>query len=134
MRLNRHSRNFAAFVVLLLVLSNLGCQKNVVAHPNQINSFDGQTYDALTSAQAALDEAKAQYAQGKFAAVPNAKLIINSAGQAYETSRLAWQTWRDITLGVKPGNPTVAQEQLQMDMNQLAVQIANVVKLTTGGK
>lgn len=128
------NRSLFAVVIVLLFLSNIGCQKNVVAHPNQINSFDGQTYDALISAQAALDEAKTQYSQGKFAAVPNAKLIINSGGAAYETARNAWQTWRDITLGVKSGDANAAQMTLQNDMNALAAAIANVVKLTTGGK
>ena len=128
------NRSLFAVVTLLLVVSNIGCMKNVTAHPNQINSFDGQTYDALVAAQGALDEAKSQYSAGKLTSVPNAKLIINSGGAAYETARTAWQTWRDITLGVKPGDATTAQTVLQTDMAQLAVAIANVVKLTTGGK
>jgi predicted lipoprotein len=130
----RSSRNLLCVLAVVLVMSNIGCQKKVGAHPNQINSFDGQTYDTLVSAQAALDEAKNQYAQGKLTAVPNAKLIINTAGASYETTRTAWMTWRDITLGVKSGDAAASQTVLETDMAQLAVAVANVVKLTSGGK
>lgn len=129
----RSSRSFIAAFIVLLAVSNIGCAKKVTPHPNQINSFDGQVYDTLTTAQATLDEAKAQYAQGKFAAVPNAKQIINSAGTAYDTTRVSWQTWRDTVQGVKQGDPAALQALLQTDMNNLAAAIAKVVTLI-GGK
>jgi hypothetical protein len=110
----------------------LGCQKNVVtAHPNQINSFDGQTYDALVTAQAALDEAKTQFAAGKLPT--GSKVVINAGGAAYEAARTSWATWRDISLGVKAGDVNAAQVQLNSDMLAMAQAIAKVVALT-GGK
>jgi hypothetical protein len=59
-----------AAVLLALALVSSGCQKRVV-HPNAINNFDGSAYDALTAAQGALDEAKAQFAAGRLPRVPS---------------------------------------------------------------
>lgn len=130
-----HQRNRSLFAVLIVLfaLSNIGCMKKATPHPNQINSFDGQVYDTLTTAQATLDEAKSQYAAGKLAAVPNAKQIINAGGASYETARTAWMTWRDTVQGTRSGDPAVLQSTLQADMNSLAAAIAKVVTLI-GGK
>jgi hypothetical protein len=130
-RTNRLSRNLTIALLVITAMA-VGCAKNVTPHPNQINSFDGQTYDALVSAQGALDEAKAQYASGKLPS--GAKTVINDAGATYESARTTWATWRDITLGVKVGDADAVHAQLVADMAQLAVAITNVVKLTSGGK
>jgi predicted lipoprotein len=120
-------------IVLLAVTFTVGCQKNLVtAHPNQINTFDGQTYDTLVTAQAALDEAKSQFAQGKLPA--GSKIVINAGGAAYEAARSSWATWRDISLGVKAGDVNAAQLQLNSDMLAMATAIAKVVALTGGGR
>ena len=118
-------------LVLLVLVLGLACQKNVRPHPNQINSFDGQTYDTLISAQAALDAAKAQYKSGRLP--ESAKPIINDAGSAYEQARTSWQLWRDITLGLKPGDPETRQAKVRTDMQQLAAAIANL-RHATGGQ
>jgi hypothetical protein len=108
-----------------------GCAKNVTPHPNQLNAFDGQVYDRLTEAQAALDEAKAQFAAGKLP--PTAKTVINGAGATYEQTRTAWVLWRDVSMGVKQGDQDSLHTQLLADMNQLAQAIINV-KALFGGK
>ena len=133
-RLSRNAR-FDAFLVLALltaaIVGGACAKKTVVPHPNQINAFDGQTYDTLVTSQAALDEAKKQFAAGKLPA--GSKDVINGAGTSYEAARSAWMTWRDIYQGTKPGDQAAAQAALTADMSSLAVAIANVVKLT-GGK
>lgn len=121
-----------AILAVLVVVSNIGCHPNATPHPNQINSFDGQAYDRLTEAQAALNEAKAQYQAGKISG-PATKQIINAAGSAYETTRTSWQTWRDIVQGKTAGDANAAQLKLTQDMNQLAAAIVNLKSLI-GGK
>jgi len=117
-------------VALFVIVFGLACQKNATPHPNQINSLDGRTYDTLISAQAALDEAKSQYRSGTLP--QDAKLIINDAGAAYEQARSSWQLWRDVTLGLKPGDPESTQSKLQTDMKQLAAAMASLQRIRGG--
>jgi hypothetical protein len=123
------------FATLMTAAMYGGCAaKNGAAtavHPNQINAFDGQTYDILVSAQAALDEAKLQYKAGKLPT--SSKSLINAAGASYETARTSWQTWRDVSLGVRFGDPEALKVTVQADTLALTQAIAEVVKLT-GGK
>jgi hypothetical protein len=131
----RHNRRYAVLVALVITLAMMpGCAHKATPHPNQIDAFDGATYDTLITAQATLDEAKVQFGQGKFASVPTAKVIINDAGAAYDQARTAWQLRRDILLGVKQGDAASLQATLQNDMNQLAAAIAKVVALSAGGR
>lgn len=135
MKQNRNFNFTLAMLVLLLTASLAGvlagCAKNATPHPNQINAFDGQTYDRLTEAQAALDEAKVQYQTGKLPAT--AKTVINDTGAIYEQARTAHNLWRDISLGVKSGDAEATHLLLLSDMNQLAVAIVNL-KNIAGGK
>jgi hypothetical protein len=135
--MSHHLRNRSHIyiaVICLLAIGMTGCAHKATPHPNQLDSFDGATYDTLITAQATLDEAKVQYQQGKFASIPTAKSIINSAGAAYDQAHTAWQLRRDILLGVKQGDAASLQATLQSDMNQLAAAIAKVVALSTGEK
>ena len=129
--LQRRYKVSACLLVLILLSFGAGCAKKATPHPNQINSFDGATYDTLITAQATLSEAKAQFAAGKLPA--GSKDIINTAGAAYETARTSWVTWRDVYQGLKPGDANAAQAQLASDMTQLAGAIANLTKLIQGG-
>lgn len=117
-------------VALLMIVFSLACHKNATSHPNQINGFDGKTYDTLISAQAALDEAKSQYRSGTLP--QDAKQIINDAGAAYEQARTSWQLWRDVTLGLKPGDPESTQSKLEADMQQLAAAMASLQRIRGG--
>jgi hypothetical protein len=113
------------FATLMTAAMYGGCAaKNGVAtavHPN----------DILVSAQAALDEAKLQYKAGKLPT--SSKTLINAAGASYETARTSWQTWRDVSLGVRFGDPEALRVTVQADTLALTQAIAEVVKLT-GGK
>lgn len=115
---------------LLLIFSTVACQKRATPHPNQLNAFDGQVYDSLVSAQAALDAAKGQYASGKLPA--SSKEVINDAGTAYESARTGWVYWRDLSMGIKSGDVNAAQATLQQDLAQLANAIAKVAALKGG--
>jgi uncharacterized MAPEG superfamily protein len=121
-------------VLMVAQFATIGCGKSVHPHPNQLNTLDGQAYDRLTEAQAALDEAKAQYAAAKLPQTAMVKAIINDAGAAYETARTSWMVYRDVLQGTTTGDPTAAQAALQQNMTSLAVAIAKVVQLTSGGK
>jgi hypothetical protein len=127
---NREVR-VTVILAVMAVLLTIGCQKKVTPHPNQLNAFDGQAYDSLVSAQAALDEAKGQYASGKLP--PTSKAVINDAGAAYESARTGWVYWRDVSMGIKSGDVNAAQEKLQEDLTQLATAIAKVAAIK-GGK
>jgi hypothetical protein len=127
---NRKTAIALAFVLTIAMVSTIGCQKNVTPHPNQLSDLDGKVYDRLTEAQAALDEAKAQYSQGKLP--PTAKDVINAGGAAYETARTSWMTYRDVLSGVKTGSVDAQQQQLNADMLAMAQAIAKVVALTGG--
>jgi hypothetical protein len=118
-------------LTVIAVMFTIDCQKKATPHPNQLNVFDGQAYDSLVSAQAALDEAKGQYASGKLP--PSSKTVINDAGAAYESARTGWVYWRDVSMGIKSGDVNEAQTKLQDDLAQLAVAIAKVVAVK-GGK
>ena len=116
--------------VVLLLTFGVACRKNVSPHPNQINAFDGATYDTLVSTQAALDEAKVQFRSG---ALPqNSKQVINDAGAAYEQARTSWQLWRDAVLGVKPGDPEALQAKLQTDLQQMTAAMGSLRQITGG--
>ncbi len=131
--LKQNRSQIAIIAVLLMVMGGCAAKQGgaTTVHPNQINSFDGQTYDILVSAQAALDEAKSQYKAGTLPS--SSKSLINAAGASYETARTSWQMWRDVTLGVRFGDPAALKVQVQSDTMQLTQAIAAVVKLT-GGK
>jgi len=111
-------------IAFALLLIGAGCAKAQPVHPNQINTFDGDAYDALTAAQAALNEAKSQYSAGKLPA--SAKAIINSTGAAYNTANASWKSWRDIVQGTKPGDAGAAQAQLTTDLAALSQSVANL--------
>ena len=136
--MNPRRYKLISLMLALMLISNLffvtGCGKNATPHPNQLSDFDGQVYDRLTEAQAALTSAKAQVANGNIAGTPEVKLAINSCGAVYNTTRASWITWRDIYSGTKPGDEASAKAKLTSDMASLSQAIAQLVKLTGGGK
>lgn len=67
-----------------------------VAHPGEIDAFDGSTYDVLLSFQAGLDQAKRELASGTLAA--SHKGFVNVAGTGYSVLREAWLGYRAVKL------------------------------------
>jgi hypothetical protein len=120
-----------AAVLLALALVSSGCHKKV-AHPNAINNFDGSAYDALTAAQGALDEAKAQFAAGRLP--QSAKPIINSTGESYNAARGAWLSYRDVAMGLKSGDLGELQSDLATALTSLNAAVGQLKAATGGGK
>lgn len=79
------------------------------AHPNQINAFDGQTYDTLTTARASLLSLRSQI-ETRY---PKYKSEFNTAASAYNTTESAYALFRSaptsdqIALATQIGNVTV---------------------------
>lgn len=123
-------------LLLVSVLMIAGCTKLVhPKHPNQINDLDGYAYDSLTVAQAALDEAKVQFANGKFDDRKDAaKQIINTGGGSYDVARVSWNTWRDVANGLQAGDVAALETKLRADLSDLGSKIAAVKSLTGGSK
>lgn len=85
--MNHIKRHFALLVILAVSIT--GCQhKGVLAHPNQINAFDGAAYDTLTVAQASLNQAKALAPR-----YPQFKTQLNQAIQSYDAALAAYKAY-----------------------------------------
>ncbi|HMF79748.1 MAG TPA: hypothetical protein VK604_29065 [Bryobacteraceae bacterium] len=74
---------------LLALFLTSGCDSQP-AHPNQINAFDGATYDTLTVTHGALTSLRAQVA-GSY---PQYAPVFNQAAAAYATAFNAYSVYR----------------------------------------
>jgi len=81
--------------VLILALFSTGCWLHYTSHPGALNTFDSKTYDSLLTAQAALDKAKAEYADGTISG-DKVKAAINKAGEVYNELRDDWLAYRTL--------------------------------------
>lgn len=117
--------------IRILVLSALAC---VVAygcakyqpHPGSVNTFDSKTYDTLNTSQAALDQAKKEYASGQLSG-DTAKAVINKAGDVYNVTRDAWLEYRGLVSAGKDATAVVAK--IEQDIPQLISAINDVKAL-----
>lgn len=114
---NRIPLNLAEWmkVVTLLVvalvaytLPSTGCQKNpVVIHQGAANITDSNLYDSLLVIQAAVEEARAQ-----FASVPAAKEKLNQAIASYNLALNAYRSYHAAALAGGVPDATVVQERI----------------------
>jgi hypothetical protein len=116
-------RTAHAVVLVILALALTSCIKPgtpaVPAHPNQINVFDGQAYDVLISAQAALTQAKTLAPQ-----FPQYKAELNMAIAAYNAAQAAYKAYHTAA------SPTPAsQAALQAQLMDVVAQVGNVLKV-----
>jgi outer membrane murein-binding lipoprotein Lpp len=95
-------------VALAFVLLT-GC--NSKTHPNQINSFDGGTYDTMTAAHSALLTLRAQIATS----YPKYTADFNLAAQSYNTALAAYSAFRSA--------PTADTVALAAEINSVSVSI-----------
>jgi hypothetical protein len=102
----------AAFLGGALLVST-GCSPQPV-HPNQINTFDGASYDSLTLAHAALSSLRATVASS----YPEYKTAFNEAAAAYSTAFNAYSLFRSA--------PTANQAQTALAIENLTVAIVNL--------
>jgi hypothetical protein len=71
-------------VVLALLLVACAAQNPATLHPGSINAFDSNTYDALVTAQGAIDAAK------PLATTAGQKAILNKVIAAYNEAKSAY--------------------------------------------
>ncbi len=65
-----------------------------VAHPGELDAFDGSTYDVLLSFQSGLDQANREIASGALPA--SHKGFVNLAGTGYNVLRDTWLGYRAV--------------------------------------
>ncbi len=100
-------------VALLFVGASTGCVH--VAHPNQINAFDGSAYDTLIATQAALTELRT-----KMTAYPQYKPQFNDLVAAYNLAQSAYKTYHIAGTANTPQTQAALQTQLTDVVSQLS--------------
>ena len=118
-------KSFFASLVIYLAIVN-GCAK-YQPHPGSVDTFDSKTYDTLLVAQASLDQAKQQYAAGTISG-DTAKTAINKAGEVYNLTRDAWNTYRGLRSQGQDATSAVAKVNALIP--QLVQAIQDVKSLT----
>lgn len=99
------------FAITAATLISTGCNTQP-AHPNQINSFDGATYDTFTLANGALTSLRAQISS----TYPQYASQFNAAAAAYSTALNAYALYRTAAT---TGN----QAQLTIEIQNLTASI-----------
>jgi len=116
---------FASLVIYLTVVN--GCAK-YQPHPGSTDTFDSRTYDLLLVSQASLDKAKQEYAAGTLSG-STAKEAINKAGEVYNLTRDAWNTYHGLKVEGKDATDAVARINALIPQLNQAIQD---VKALTG--
>jgi hypothetical protein len=116
------------FSLVFILTTGCGTQPN---HPNQLNAFDGATYDTLTAAHGALGSLRAQISASYPKYVPQ----FNQAASAYGVAFQAYSLYRtdqsnQSQLSLTIANLTVSvvalESTFQSDMNASPAAVANV--------
>lgn len=116
------------FSVIFILTTGCGTQSS---HPNQLNMFDGATYDTLTVAHGALGSLRAQISAGYPKYVPQ----FNQAASAYAVAFQAYSLYRtdqsnQSQLSSAVANLTMSvaalESALQSDMNASPAAVASV--------
>jgi hypothetical protein len=126
-----HSFKWAAVALPVLgILFASGCGTQT-GHPNQINAFDGATYDNLLLAHGALYSLEANVTAG----YPKYAPMFNQASASYNAAYAAYSNFRvqpasQAEVAVMIGNLTVAivalENVFQVDMQASPAAVANV--------
>ncbi|MGI9074853.1 MAG: hypothetical protein ACR2JB_26845 [Bryobacteraceae bacterium] len=111
--MNKFKLALSTLVVVALTISTLGCnpQPN---HPNQINTFDGASYDSLTIAHGALASFRVQISTSDKQYIS----VFNQAATAYATGFNAYSLYRttqgnEAAVSVDIANLTVSIVSLE---------------------
>ena len=118
---------------VVLLIGMIGCQPRQV-HPNAVSQLDSDTYDALVTANAAINSAKDQLATSALPA--SAGQTINYTVAAYNTAGGAWLTYRHTVESLAPGAAAPAAETaaLQSSLSSLTKAIVSLQNLIKGVK
>lgn len=112
------------FAILLLLIS-IGCA-SLTPHPNQINAFDGATYDILITVQASIAQAKTLINQ-----FPQFTSELNKAIASYNTAIADYKLYHEAAASA----PT--QTTLQTQITSLVTAVSQLlsdlgVKIASG--
>jgi hypothetical protein len=127
-KLGRSSLALPILSLFLMLATGCGTQPN---HPNQLDTFDGATYDSLTLAHAALSSLRTQISAGYPKYVPQ----FNQAASAYVVAFQSYSLYRTdrsnaSQLSLAIANLTVSVTGLeavfQSDMQASPAAVANV--------
>lgn len=123
-----------AGLLCLACLLTAGCASRSVPkvlppHPNQINTFDGQTYDLLLAAKGAIENAEQLMAAGTLPA--SAKTTVNAAVRAYDATDAAWSAWRQVATA-DPGQLSsgASLDALEKDYADLTAALSGLKSLS----
>lgn len=126
----RNRKNLAPLLALLLFV---GCTKQpATVHPGTFNQFDSNAYTTLLDAQATLQGAQANIANGKWPAAWNE--YINEAGNFYNIAMNSYNAYHNTLAGLQTGDINALQTQLQFSLNNLTDSIKKMVEKTGGVK
>lgn len=118
----------ANVLLALVMFSAVGCMKTAVIHPGAINQTDSTIYDALLSAQAAIEQAKMQAGPTPSPAI---KTALNTTIAAYNVAEASYKTYHSLAASGGTPDATQLQQQVAMvisDIAALVTQIKGVVK------
>ncbi len=108
--------SIASLVIALSLAA--GCSAPV-QHPGAVSTFDSTTYDALTVAQAAIEQAKTSFGPTPSATI---KTLLNNAITAYNVAEAAYMAYHQAAVA---GTATpAAQTGLQMQLVSMNASIA----------
>jgi hypothetical protein len=81
-------------LVCVLAVTMVGCAAHLT-HPNQVNSFDGNSYDSLIVAKSVIDTTRTDLANNAFPAsiAGNVKTAVNDLIKAYDVAAAAYATY-----------------------------------------
>ena len=99
-----------ALATTAAILTTTGCSQP--AHPNQINSFDGATYDALTLAHGALTSLRASVTT----TYPQYSTQFNQAAASYSTALNAYELYRTAVSAPTEAQVTIAIRNLTLSI------------------
>lgn len=125
MRANRAALFLIPFMLMLATsVYETGCAKSATtSHPGAVNAFDSNAYDALNSAQAAIEQAKTQ-----LGSTPAAKGALNKVIASYNATMDAYVAYHKAA--VAGGVPD--QASLQAELTALITDVA-ALKTQFGG-
>lgn len=130
MRVNHSKR---AAIVLLAAILQLGCgAKNqpYAVHPGAVDETESRMYDSLLIWNGALTQARAEWNAGTLG--PNAKDLINRAGEAYNLMRQVRQSYRTAKQAAATAD---AEAQLaKWNEHKVSVEslISQIIRMTIG--
>lgn len=121
-------------LTLCFSLFCVGCANRAAQAPipGAVNQFDSDTYLSLITAQAVIDQTKADLANGTFSpsVVSAVKTATNKASIAYNAALAAYTAYH---LAVSAGTATTAQQQTaQSAVNTLNVSVGQIATVKAG--